>query len=815
MERRFLGVKPGRQGADAPDVRRRRDEAALHRLVLAVALTGAAASGSVAFWFRGWADGPVLMHASRTTVALIAIVITTLAERISVTLRHGDEEEALTFYEAAVVADALVLPPGQALAVALGGLGLACLLKRRGVLKSLFNLGAHATGAALLVGAVALVAGSGSGITTETVLAVLTGTLAFAAVNLVLLAAVLRATIGVPIGETLREGWRLSAIIAIGTCGIGAVAVAMLDATPALVPFTLMPAAALAYAYRAAAQEAEERERSTRLLELSQVLAGRLVASDLLTGFLTLLRETFRVETARVILEGDDMHSGTVVLADASGVSFSELSAGDAALLARTSDTAELLDDELPSGWGRTMLAPLDAEGSRLGVLALVCPPASTPVLAGRDLAVLTALVSALGVALRGAEHLADLTEGTDKLQTVVQHSSDGILVVDASRRVQVWNPAMVALTGVGAELALGRPLNDLVQAQDQHGEPVDPCESGWGLLSPAAPRAAVELQLVRSDGEQRWVRMSHAAVFEADAILQDVVLVYDITRERQVERMKADFIATVSHELRTPVTPIKGYVDLLRRRGEDFTPEKRREFLDTVADRVNHLARLVEDLLLASQVASPASAVRKGHGDLAVLARRAVEDFAGSASRLHVELPDTPVPIACDPTRVVQVIGNLVSNALKYSADDAPVFVCMTMTPAGAGDESRGTATVEVRDCGRGIPADQLDRVFDKFHRVEDPLRMTTSGTGLGLYIARQLTAAMAGTLTLTSTLGSGSTFCFSMPITPADAATADEPDRAGFGPFAGLGPGLPRPRRRAGQAQPEPALPAGAAQD
>jgi len=107
------------------------------------------------------------------------------------------------------------------------------------------------------------------------------------------------------------------------------------------------------------------------------------------------------------------------------------------------------------------------------------------------------------------------------------------------------------------------------------------------------------------------------------------------------------------------------------------------------------------------------------------------------------------------------------------------------------------------------------MDRVFDKFHRVEDPLRMTTSGTGLGLYIARQLTAAMAGTLTLTSTLGSGSTFCFTMPITPVDAAAPDEPDRAGFGPFAGLGPGLPRPRRRAVQAHPEPALPAGAVLD
>lgn len=795
-------------------MRRSRDAGNLHRLVLISALLGALASGSVASIFRDRAEGPVIVHLPLATLTLIALVLTALAERLSVTLRHGDEQEALTFYEAAVVADALVLPPGLALVVALGGLAVACLLKRRGLLKSVFNLGAHATGAALLVGTVSLVATPGSGIDTKAVLAVLTGTLAFAAVNLVLLAAVLRASIGVGIGETVREGWRLSAVIAVGTCGIGAVAVALMNKTPALVPFTLMPAAALAYAYRAAAQETQERERSARLLALSQVLAGRLVADDLLSGFLGLLRETFRVATARVILEGDELHSGTVVLADEAGVSLGELSAVDAALLARTSDTAELLDDGLPDGWGRTMLAPLDAEGSRLGVLALVCPPGATPVLVGRDLAVLTPLVSALGVALRGAEHLAHLTEGTGKLQTVVQHSSDGILVVDADRRVQVWNPAMVALTGVGAELALGHILGDLLQARDEHGVTVDPCDAGWALLRPGAPRATMELQLVRSDGEERWVRTSHAAVFEAGTIVQDVVLVYDITRERQVERMKADFIATVSHELRTPVTPIKGYVDLLRRRGEEFTPEKRREFLDTVADRVNHLARLVEDLLLASQVASPATAVRKGHGDMALLARRAVDDFAGSAARMHIELPETPVPIACDPTRVVQVIGNLVSNALKYSPDDAPVFVRMTVS--GDAGDAGSTVTIEVRDRGRGIPADQLDRVFEKFHRVEDPLRMTTSGTGLGLYIARQLTEAMSGTLALSSTLGVGSTFCFTMPVTPSGAETGDDgDDRTGFGPFAGLGPGLPRPRRRGGRPVLPGIQPSGAAQD
>jgi signal transduction histidine kinase len=365
----------------------------------------------------------------------------------------------------------------------------------------------------------------------------------------------------------------------------------------------------------------------------------------------------------------------------------------------------------------------------------------------------------------------------------------------------------MGAISGVPSELATGRSLRDLLPTTDGAGLAVDPLDDAWSQLSPDAPQATVELALLRPDGEQRWIRASHAAVFTEGAdgtpeLTQDVVLVYDVTKARQVERLKADFIATVSHELRTPVTPIKGYVDLLRRRGETFSPEKRREMLDMVADRVAHLARLVEDLLLASRVSSPASAVRMGRGDLAQLVARTAEDFTTDKPRLTVRVPALPVPVECDPVRVVQVVSNLVSNGLKYSGPDDPVDVGLTVRD--------GMAVVEVTDAGRGIPDDHLERVFDKFHRVEDPLRMTTGGTGLGLFIARQLTEAMGGTLSVRSVLGSGSTFTFTLPVSTAAvpptamppamprqrAALPDGPSGSGgstgVGGIAGSGPGL-----------------------
>ena len=156
------------------------------------------------------------------------------------------------------------------------------------------------------------------------------------------------------------------------------------------------------------------------------------------------------------------------------------------------------------------------------------------------------------------------------------------------------------------------------------------------------------------------------------------------------------------------------------------------------------------------------------GSGDLGALVRRAAGDFGADGDRVRLALPADPVDVQCDPVRVIQVLTNLIGNALKYSPAGSPVDVALVVD----GDLAR----VDVIDAGRGIPADQLERVFEKFHRVEDPMRMTTGGTGLGLYIARQLASAMGGTLACTSVLGSGSTFRFDLRrhAGPARAASA-----------------------------------------
>jgi PAS domain S-box-containing protein len=723
------------------------------RVVLAVDLLGLAATAIVVVLLqtRG-ADVPWW-----APFALAALTVA--GELTSVRLRHGNSSEDLTLFEAAVVVNVLLLSPWQAIAVPAIALTLASIAQRRPPIKAAFNIGTYAVATAVLVGTYHVVAGTGEQFGARSVAGLVLGTLGFAAVNLVLLARVLAAVEGVPPMTVVREGMRLSAFMAVGNVAIGSVAVAVASSTPYLLPFTALPAVALTYAYRAAAQEQTERERSTLLLDLSSRLARRLDADELLTSYLGIMRTAFHADVALAVLAAPYDPWPIVIETDGDDTITRQASAADVALLHRGSGNgAEFLDSDLPDGWKRCLLAGLEAEGSRIGVLVLATSDKSE--LSPGDITLLTPLASALGIALRGAEHLDRLVEETSKLKAVIDHSSDGILVLDGDGSVLVWNPAMAALTGVAAETAGGQALGQLLTTVDPAGAAVDPA-GALAELTPEQPRSTVELGVVRADGEQRWLRCAHAAMFDGPTLTRDVVIAHDITRERQVDRLKADFIATVSHELRTPMTPIKGYTDLLRKRGDRMTPEKRSECLDIIADRVTHLGRLVEDLLLASRMTSPHAprqSVSLASADLAALTTLACGDFGDAAQRLTVDVPQGPVSVSCDSTRAVQIISNLVSNAIKYSAEKSSIVVRVETDAHGAG-------LVSVADTGRGIPADQLERIFEKFHRVEDPLRMTTSGTGLGLFIARQLAAAMNGDITVSSTLGVGSTFTLRLP--------------------------------------------------
>jgi PAS domain S-box-containing protein len=541
---------------------------------------------------------------------------------------------------------------------------------------------------------------------------------------------------------------------------------------PMALPAVLLPAATLWLAYRLAERQMRERDQFQHLYEVGQAFASSLVLEEVLPNVLPKVARLFGAEEAHLLFaQGAGRPFGAIHGPD--GFRFGPADPADLAALALLGEGNGPVvgrPGQAPEGWRELLVAPLVAQGRHLGVIVLGNLRSDRHAEAGagmrlghQDLQLLSPLASGLAVTLGNATQVAQIKEEKSTLEQILGLSPDGILLLDGKGRVRVWNQAMERITGVPGDDAVGLPYNELLAGLDHDGKLIR-LEDLLAAATPAGPRASAEVQIRTSEGLERWLRCDHSLLYEGGEWTTDVVIVHDVTRIRQAERAKTDFVATVSHELRTPITPIKGYVEILQARGPNLSEDKRQDMLRIVAERADHLARLVEDLLLASRISSEpgGSAVvgmQRECTDLAEAARRAAADWLrGPESRLELELPPGPLEVDADPLRLVQVLANLISNAHKYSPTDQEVRLRVW--------RDNGWAMAAVADRGRGIPREELDRVFEKFHRVEDPMTMTTGGTGLGLYIARELTRAMGGEIEATSAPRRGSTFTVRLPM-------------------------------------------------
>jgi PAS domain S-box-containing protein len=733
----------------------------------------------------------------------VLLVLTAASELAGLRHPHRGALEMLNLYEGMVVANIALLPAGQAVAVSLAGLLAAQVVQRRAPVKAVFNLGMYGMALAPAIGLYHLVAGGGGLLGARGLTAMAAGVAAFALVNLVLISRLVALLEDRPVRDVVLETSKLSSLLFVGNSAVGLIGVVLYLREPVVLPSVLLPVATLWLAYRSLEREMQERDRFEHLYEVGQAFASSLVLDEVLPNVLPKVARLFGAQEAHLLFaQGMGRPSGAIYGPD--GFRFGHAGAADlAALRLLGGSTSPVVGGpgQAPAGWREVLVAPLVAQGRHLGVIVLgnlggPDAPAdrSTAVtgmrLGRQDLQLLSPLASGLAVTLGNATQVAQIKEEKSTLEQILGLSSDGILLLDGKGRVRVWNQAMERITGVPAHEAVGLAYNEWLAGLDHDGKLVR-LEDLLAAATPASPRASSEVQIRTSEGLERWLRCNHSLLYEGGGWTTDVVIVHDVTRIRQAERAKTDFVATVSHELRTPITPIKGYVEILRARGPNMSEEKRQDMLRIIAERAEHLAVLVEDLLLASRISSQraGSAVvdmQRECTDLAEAARRAAADWQrGHDSRLDLELPDRPLEVDADPMRLVQVLANLLSNAHKYSPATQPVRLRVW--------RDNGWAKAAVADRGRGIPREELDRVFEKFHRVEDPMTMTTGGTGLGLYIARELTRAMGGEIEATSAPRRGSTFTVRLPLArrpdgaeeagPGARDRTDEDQQAGTG--------------------------------
>ena len=259
------------------------------------------------------------------------------------------------------------------------------------------------------------------------------------------------------------------------------------------------------------------------------------------------------------------------------------------------------------------------------------------------------------------------------------------------------------------------------------------------------------------------------------------LLAVDDVTREREVDRLKSEFVSVVSHELRTPLTSILGYTELLQAR--EFPPNERRELVETVWKQATHLSNLVEDLLNVSRIDAGRITLSRWVLSLGQLVRELTAQLNRSLDqsrhRLLLDVGERLPPVYADRDRLRQVLGNLLSNAIKYSPGGGEIVlhaeVLRTPPPGAPPLPPEPAMLISVRDPGIGIPPEELPRIFERFYRVDNSNTRKIGGTGLGLAITQALVELHGGRIWVESTPGLGSTFFFTLPLA-TDVVRAEE---------------------------------------
>ncbi len=388
---------------------------------------------------------------------------------------------------------------------------------------------------------------------------------------------------------------------------------------------------------------------------------------------------------------------------------------------------------------------PLRAGDRTFGALTLV---AESRELEDADFALAQELAARAAIAVENARLYRE-AERRAEAALALSYVGDGVVLIDHEGRVRFWNAAAAAITGVREEDAVGRRPAEALRAWDGLTRLAE-------LADAATPQRAraVTLPLETPAGD-RWIAVTGVEFDEGV-----VYALRDVTDEHALERARSDFVATASHELRTPLAAVYGAARTLRRTDIEIPGEQRDRFLEIIVSETERLTAIVSQILIAGQIEEGRVDVATAATDLTPLVESVLASTrlrAPDQIALRFEQNGDRAVALADEDKLRQVLVNLLDNAIKYSPDGGDVTV---EVEGGA-----GRTRVAVRDGGLGIPPGEQERIFEKFYRLDPALTRGVGGSGLGLYISRELVARMGGTLTVRSQPGEGATFVVDLP--------------------------------------------------
>lgn len=349
----------------------------------------------------------------------------------------------------------------------------------------------------------------------------------------------------------------------------------------------------------------------------------------------------------------------------------------------------------------------------------------------------------------RVQQRVQRLEREKSRLEVILESITEAILVVDRDSRVVLANKALANLFG------LNSPLEGLLTVEVVR----------YAAIQDALARCLAEGRSRAMEVELTGVPECHldlqvAPVLEGNECIGAVAVLYDITRLRQLERMRRDFVANVSHELRTPLAAIKGYAEILSDGALDDRATARR-FTGIIENHADRLTHLLGDLLDLSRLESDQLEVELAPCPLKRLVDTSVGSVGQAAAQkqiaLHSDIPPA-VKVICDAKLIEQALINLLDNAIKYTPVGGQVRIGTRPV------EGTDRLTIYVADTGIGIPSEDLGRIFERFYRVDKGRSGVLGGTGLGLSIVRHIAEVHGEQVSVQSTLGKGTTFSFEL---------------------------------------------------
>ncbi len=404
------------------------------------------------------------------------------------------------------------------------------------------------------------------------------------------------------------------------------------------------------------------------------------------------------------------------------------------------------------------MCVPLVVRGECIGAIAIAITTDGREL--GETERVFTrSLATRVASALDGARQFRRSQERAQASE-VLDAIADGVVLVDQDGVVRLWNPAAAAITGVHPQDVIGSPIEQLLPSWSGVADRVPVSVGG------TARTGVTTVPLTTVDGRDVWLSVS------AVGFARGVAYAFrDLTEERAVERMKSDFVATVSHELRTPLTSIHGAAVTLTRDDIELEPEVHDRLLEVISQQSVQLAEIVDSVLTASRIDAGQIEVRSRPVDVVQLVRDVVDGTRarlGNERGVRLEVPEDMPLVAADRVHLRQVLENLVENAIKYSPAGGDVTVRVI--------DRDGSVAIEVEDSGIGIAPHDHRRIFEKFYRADADMSLGVGGTGLGLFIVRELVRRMSGRVEVRSTPGQGSTFQVTLPTASLSGVAAAE---------------------------------------